>query len=369
MISRSGLPCRSLTKQRRATSIRQGRLLVPAQTHIAIFARYTERPTARPQSIDLCGFPLISSGGRIRIIYDAITPDPTKQELCTARQTGFVDIVALEKHHLSIDLGVIFALNGDGSFSSKGEFSANASSRIRANWTGMVDVRYDYLAAVQQTTGTSSTPGTTESFRPSNPFQSGGGTFDSSITALLHPGQTQWELPWWAFVGGLGIRTQPAASNTSVTARGRVYVGGRIQVVGYNPGDPANSLANTRGFFQIGYAYDRFWEYTCASSSSSTSCQSVDSPNRLIAAGQLEIPGVGTKTVRVLALARLDWPLGGTTPGSPTEFSLSVLAAINPTFFQNLLGGGGAKRPFGAKRIDTFEKCSLKGGEPFWVES
>ncbi|MFI5119087.1 MAG: hypothetical protein ACHQM4_01660 [Thermoanaerobaculia bacterium] len=275
-------------------------------------------------AINLTGFKLLSTGGRIQVHYESKETDP-----CTARKEGISPpIVALEKHHLSIDLGVVFGLNGDGSFASHAEFAINATSFWKRWTTGVIDLRYSALAAVQKGEDTSTF----------NPFTSGGGTFEASAIGLFHPWGDEASIPWLMPLVGVGVRTVPGGKDADVAGRGRLFVGARVQVLGYNQGTPADSLANTRGYFQIGLARDRFWLQECGAGSPDT-CKAFDERNRWFAEGQLEIPGIGGKYVRILARAKLDIPVSN---NGPSELRISALSAIDPEFFRGIFGGVGA---------------------------
>lgn len=285
-------------------------------------------------AIDLTGFKLLSTGGRIQVHYTA-----RDEKACKARKEGdSPPIIALEKHHLSIDVGVAFGLNGDGSFASHSELALNATS-IWTHWTmGVIDLRYSALAAVQQGSDTSKQQATdTSKF---NPFTSGGGTFEANAAEFFNLKGDEARIPWLLVFGGVGVRTVPGGQGADVVGRGRLLVGVRVQVLGYNQGTPADSFANTRGYFQIGYARDRFWLQECGTGAPAT-CVPFDERNRWFAEGQIEIPGIGGKYVRILARAKLDVPVSN---NGPSELRISALSAVNPEFFRGMFGGVGAAK-------------------------
>ncbi|HET9754311.1 MAG TPA: hypothetical protein VFP52_15170, partial [Myxococcales bacterium] len=107
---------------------------------------------------------------------------------------------------------------------------------------------------------------------------------------------------------------------------GNFFGGFRFQVAGYNAGNPGDSLADTRGFLELGFARDGYWQDASFKS---------DQRNRLYAEGQLEIPGLGGENVRVLMRARSSTPLQF---DGPSELRLSALVSINPAVFRTIFG-------------------------------
>jgi hypothetical protein len=101
-----------------------------------------------------------------------------------------------------------------------------------------------------------------------------------------------------------------------------VFAGARVQVLGYNAGEPAENFANTRGFVELGYARDQFW--------------SPGTQNRIYTEGQVEIPSFGSQFLRLLLRLKIDRAMG--PPGGPSEVRISVLSSINPSVLGTLLG-------------------------------
>lgn len=233
-------------------------------------------------------------------------------------------VVVLEQHHLSIDIGPVFVMKNDGTFETDGELSLNASSRWSEMWGASVDLRLSSLnlpqSSAQPAAGGSSSPVALSS---SN-------VFEGTARAIFYPGGAPWNVPNFALVLGAGTR-----SRLNAESRGRdplleanLLAGVRLQVPGYNVSTPADSLADTRGFIEVGYTRDRYWKDAAFQS---------DQRNRFYAEGQLEIPGLGGKNLRVLMRVRGSKPMQF---DGPSDLRVSALAAINPAIFGTIFGMG-----------------------------
>lgn len=258
---------------------------------------------------------LLEGGGRVSVEFSGLQDCEGKVRVA--------DAVALEQHHLAVDLGQSFTLNARGSFIGGFELSLNAYSRWMGALSGEVDVRMAQLAQVEEEVGTE--PGT----EPSESFlEKGGNTLDGSVRVLLNLDLDELAFtkadsqPWFSVVGGVGLRSM-ISDGKEVDVRRRVFGGARLQVLGYNAGGPAESFTDTRGHIELGVANDTFWRDTRRS--------------RVYAQGQLELPGIGSKLVRFLTRATMDRPLSGS---GPSEVRVSILSTLNPAELGKLLGFG-----------------------------
>jgi hypothetical protein len=159
---------------------------------------------------------------------------------------------------------------------------------------------------------------------PQAALQQGGQTVDAGTRLLFHPalnkpyfGDEAFQ-PALAAVLGAGLRSV-IGENVPET-RWRWFLGVRLQALGYNAGMPAEGFADTRGYFEAGFARDEFWRGLHMW--------------RAYSEGQLEIPGVGGKWVRFLVRLKLDRPLGG----GASEVRISALTSIAPSALGAFLG-------------------------------
>ncbi|GEJ58535.1 MSCRAMM family protein [Anaeromyxobacter diazotrophicus] len=262
---------------------------------------------------------LLENGGRVQVEFTGLQD-------CSGR-VRIEDVVVLEQHHLAIDVGAAFALDAAGSFASHVEAALNANSRWLSWLSGDVDLRLTKVEVLQ-----TPPPGATQtSF-----LNTGGTTLDVAGRALLDldgrssfpflAGAKESHQPWLAPVLGAGMRSLISGDKTDV--RGRLFTGLRMQVLGYNAGEPAESFGNTRGFVEAGYANDQFWRGA--------------NQNRVYAEGQIEVPSFGSKWVRLLLRMKVDRGIG--PPGDPSEVRISLLTSLNPSALGTFLGFAPAKK-------------------------
>jgi hypothetical protein len=248
---------------------------------------------------------LVENGFRVSVEFTGL-------QNCSG-QVRIEDVIVLPQHRLSVDIGASWSLKGDGTFEPHLEAALNANSRWASWLYGDIDLR---LATLEP-----SGPGTISISNGSKQ------TFDAAGRALFAPeaisGGQSFQ-PWWTPVLGVGARSLAPTDLTELRFRG--FGGIRLQVNGFNAGEPAENFGNSRGFIEFGYAWDTFWQ---------------PSPHRGYAEGQLEIPSFGSKWVRLLMRLKLDKPFG--TGGGPSEVRVSVLSSINPTILGEVLGFGPRK--------------------------
>jgi hypothetical protein len=245
---------------------------------------------------------LVENGFRVSVEFTGL-------QNCSG-QVRIEDVIVIPQHRLSVDIGASWALKGDGSFEPHLEAALNANSRWTSWLYGDVDLR---LATLEPTSS-----GTISISNGSKQ------TFDAAGRALFSPeaiaGGQNYQ-PWWTPVAGVGARSKAPTELTEL--RFRAFGGIRLQVNGFNAGEPAENFGNSRGFIEFGYAWDTFWQ---------------PAPQRGYAEGQLEIPSFGSKWVRLLMRLKIDKPIG--TGGGPSEVRVSVLSSINPTILGEVLGFG-----------------------------
>jgi hypothetical protein len=255
---------------------------------------------------------LLDNGGRVQVEFNGL-------EDCSGR-VKLQDVVAIEQHHLSIDTGLAFSLNAAGSFVSHLEAALDANSRWLRWLSGDVDLRLTKIDVLQKPPPQGETP---TSF-----LNTGGTTLDAvgRVLVSLVP-RSSWlflripqesERPWFEPVIGGGLRSVVSGD---VDVRWRAFGGLRVQVLGYNAGEPAETFANTRGFVEAGYARDQFWRDTDV--------------NRLYAEGQIEVPSFGTNWLRFLLRMKID--RGIAQPG-PSEVRFSILTSLDPSKLGALIG-------------------------------
>jgi hypothetical protein len=254
--------------------------------------------------------------GNIPASYAAPTPRSEAGQKVELYQTD--GVVALEPHHLSIDVGPVFVMKSNGSFETDTELALTGMSRWLDVFAGAVDLRISSL----------NLPG---SSAPASPPSAGAPpvslasstVFEGAARAIGYPWGAGWNMPSFGVVGGVGMRSLPAEF---MNLKGNFFGGFRLQVAGYNAGNPGDSLADTRGFLELGYARDGYWLDRSFNS---------DQRNRLYAEGQLEIPGLGGENVRVLMRVRSSTPVQF---DGPSELRLSALVSINPAVFRTIFG-------------------------------
>lgn len=235
-------------------------------------------------------------------------------------------VVVLEPHHLSIDIGPVFVMRNDGKFDTEGELALTASSR----WTEMLGAAVDLRLSSLNLPASAAGSGAGGAATPPVSLSSSN-VFEGTARAIFYPGGVAWSTPSFGLVGGGGVRSRLNRDSTTDPVpllEANLMAGMRLQVPGYNAGNPADSLAGTQGFIEVGYTRDRYWK--------DPSVQS-DQRNRLYAEGQLEIPGLGGKNVRVLMRVRGSKPMQF---DGPSDLRISALAAINPAVFSTIFGLG-----------------------------
>ncbi|HET7785339.1 MAG TPA: hypothetical protein VFL36_05175 [Myxococcales bacterium] len=223
-------------------------------------------------------------------------------------------VVALEPHHLSIDIGPVFVMKNNGSFETDTELALTGMSRWLDVFGGAVDLRISSLNVPDPSSASGGQ--TTVSLASST-------VFEGAARAIGYPWGAGWNMPSFGLVAGAGMRSLPSEFTD---LKGNLFGGFRLQVAGYNAGNPGDSLADTNGFLELGFARDGYWLNPSFNS---------DQRNRLYAEGQLEIPGLGGENVRVLMRVRSSTPVQF---DGPSELRLSALVSINPAVFRTIFG-------------------------------
>ena len=253
---------------------------------------------------------LLEHGGRVAVRLSGLQP-----KIYCSDSIVVPDVVVFEQHHLAVDLGTAFDVSPSGDVKPHLEVALNTNSRWFDWLAGDVDVR---LRHVDSSTA-----------QPNDKALENPSTIEGTGEAfLISPTK-----PWLAGVLGIGARTRPGMTTFGTDVRGRAFIGGRLQVSGYNAGQPADNFGDTRGFLQISAGYDGFWK--------DSSENDRNTPRRIRADGQVEIPKFGGQWVRLLVRLTFDRPFPGFYDHTDaSEARISALLSIKPSLFGSLLGFG-----------------------------
>lgn len=227
-------------------------------------------------------------------------------------------------------LGSSNSLEANGSFSSGLEASFISKSRylVRniplapSSWknstkkvTGMIELTYSEIGDIDKAEDSQTDP--------LNPFSAGGGffRFNGSIDPLYSK---------YDNTGGIGLRigagfgTQPDDDNRSeVNTRERFFAG---TVFRANYGEDSLGRIGLGEVF-IGFATDRFWNYSLTSEQNLNASSVVDEKRRIVIDGRLDLPGVfKSEEVRLLARLFADLPASGNGPG---DLRISILLTVD----------------------------------------
>jgi hypothetical protein len=312
-----------------------------------------------PQPITFCvnaspkgvGVPLfldreavLRGGGFVHVTFEGTGEYPVS---CEANRTGSIKVKAMQKHRLSFDIGPTFNLGGDGSWASNMEAALTARSDWYTWFEGDVNIRYSAIGAVGEDPGDSgdaeedSDPpaggngGNDQNF---NPFEEGGGVFETNISGIVRSPR----VPWLGLAVGVGLSSVPGEANSRLETRERTFGAVRISAQGYNAGEPAETLGNSLGFIQAGYAQNDLWERVelePASEDGSRNAVFSDESKRWFLEGELELPRVGTDWARLLLRLFVSVPKSG---NGPSDIRASALISVDPRkWFPGLRSGGG----------------------------
>jgi hypothetical protein len=282
---------------------------------------------------------VLRGGGFVHVTFEGLGKYP---ESCEVNRTGSVPVKAMQKHRLSFDLGPTFNLGGDGSWASNMEAALTARSDWYTWFEGDVNIRYSAIGAVDEAPEDADPEaggdggGDGQSF---NPFEEGGGVFEASISGVVRPFRAA---SWLGLALGAGLSSVPGESTSRLETRQRVFGALRISAQGYNAGEPAETLGNSLGFIQAGYAQNDLWErveLVPASEDGSQEAVFSDESKRWFLEGEVELPRVGTDWARLLLRIFVSAPQSG---DGPSDVRVSALISVDPRkWFPGLRSGGG----------------------------
>ncbi len=282
---------------------------------------------------------ILRDGGQVRVKFHS-----EETGVCKEKVEGERKVQLLERHRFAIDVGSVFALETGGSWKSNPELAVIATSRFSPRLRGAVDIRYSSLGAIASPTptptaasGTTTTPATSPTTTPTpfNPFTSSAGILraDFSLIQAFNSAPA----PEFGVVGGFGLTTVPGVKLTKVDARHRFFLGPRIEVRGYNAGQPADTFSNSRGHFQVTAAWDDLWRWD---EQVGDKVVHHNDPWRVVTEGELEIPQIGSQYLRLSLRLIADLPTRRSNTLS--DIRISALATLDPALIPRLFGGGGA---------------------------
>jgi len=290
---------------------------------------------------------LLLSGGELGFHWEALKADKDTK-ICPARRTGSdTKIRVMHKHDLNIDLGQVYALESGGSWDANAEVALTSNSRWYTWLSSGFSARYSAIGATDESDDSMEDMDTMEEGddeggmmgdeaddmgegdgeeTPFNPFEQGGGVLEAEFYVAVNPPK----IPNWALVLAGGFGSVPTPGSSDLETRQRTFLGLRSSVMGFNAGRPADSLANSKGFFQIGVGWDDLWEEVIlepASEDGTIPALVSDESERYVLEGQLELPRVGTEWLRIAVRLYASIPTSG---DGPSDLRVSALASVDP---------------------------------------
>ena len=262
---------------------------------------------------------VLKAGGFLGFRYQALG-----KPACDVRGEGPTDpeLKVLDKHKMAFDVGSVLSLEGDGSWSSQAEATATFVSRWYINFSSGVSFRYSAIGAISDTPEEPA-DGEETPAKEIDPFQSGGGTFESGIFASWLFSKNV------GFSAGVGFATLPGEASGALVAKNNYFVALRAEVEAYNSGRPAETLAGASGWLQGGLLWDGLFEDVVVKAAEGDGEElRSDESERFFVEGELEVPRVGTNWFRMLVRIRASVPTSG---DGPSDVRVSVLGSIDPT--------------------------------------
>lgn len=279
---------------------------------------------------------VLQSGGFVGVRWK--TRDAYTASECMRRSEGTALVRVVEKHRLAFDLGTVASLlSEDGNWDVEPELAMSARSEWNAWFLGSVSIRYSAIAGQEDsgtpepmeepesdTEGMMSSPQTMPGMEMEgdedefDPFEDGGGVLELWVDGVLRLP----ERSWLGVGGGLGFSSIPGEAGSDLELAERWRAGVRFQTVGYNAGEPGDSLANSHGFVMFGLMDDELWDTVTIDDSIS------DESRRWFVEAELELPQIGGDTARALARFWASLPESGDGPG---EVRISFLATFDPS--------------------------------------
>ena len=284
---------------------------------------------------------VLRGGGFVHVTFEGTGEYPVS---CEANRTGSIKVKAMQKHRLSFDIGPTFNLGGDGSWASNMEAALTARSDWYTWFEGDVNIRYSAIGAVgedaedtEEDSGPPAGGNGGNDDQNFNPFEEGGGVFETNISGIVrYP-----RVPWLGLAVGVGLSSVPGEATSRLETRERTFGAVRISAQGYNAGEPAETLGNSLGFIQAGYAHNDLWERVELEPASEDGSQDAvfsDESKRWFLEGELELPRVGTDWARLLLRLFVSVPKSG---NGPSDIRASALISVDPRkWFPGLRSGG-----------------------------
>ncbi|MBZ0112840.1 MAG: hypothetical protein K8J08_10295, partial [Thermoanaerobaculia bacterium] len=266
-------------------------------------------------------------------------------EECLRKSIGGQPVIAIEKHSLTFDLGSVFSHSGDGSWESNPEIAVRARTLWSPNLEGGFEARLSSIGSDKPAEGETTEaepaaemPAEAGAKEPSeekafDPFVDGGNLLQARVYGFFTPG---WRQPIGLILGA-GVSTVPS-EQSRIETRTNVFGGVRFAVNNYNAGQPSDSLSGSNGFVQVGYAKDNLWEsVVLMPATETTEAVLSDESKRWFLEGELELPAVGNKWLRILTRLHVSLPTSG---DGPSDVRVSALAKIDPRQWFGGIGKG-----------------------------
>lgn len=293
-------------------------------------------PDGSTASFNIDRAALLQAGGFMSLKFKALEKD---SDACSKRLQGPEDpsFKVLDKHTLSFDIGSVFNLQGNGGWETNAEAAVLSTSQWRDWFQSGFSFRYSAIGAVdEEDPGDGEEPAKAEGDGEDNtfnPFESGGGVVETNVYILVSPIR---RLPRLGLVGGWGLSTVPGEEGSELETRERRFVGLRNIIQAYNSGRNEDSLQNSSGYIQAGWATDELWRKVELEPGVLS-----DESARYFFEGQLELPKIGTDWFRIDLRFFASVPRSG---DGPSDIRVSALGSIDPRrWFPGIGGDSGNK--------------------------
>ena len=288
---------------------------------------------------------LLQHAGWIEVYYQAFDED------CEDFTDGWMIVPLHERHTLQAGLGAAYRQEEEGGFESQFDLSLRVRSRWRARWSTSFDFRVLGLGEGSDDDDSmmmAETEPMTEArmemmpeaemasteMKDFNPFEQDGTFVQGDFALAWHPK----ERGAFAILLGAGVKTLPGDTGNGPDARGRAFLGFRIDSAGLNNRLSAANFGRAKHSLTVAVAHDRAWELPEPEVAEGEETPFVDEDlDRLWIDGQLTLFESDQQTFRLAPRFTIDMPLDGR--GS-SDIRVSLVAAIQ---LENLLNFGSLK--------------------------